>query len=68
MNPTAKIFSGIALIVCLMSAGCNKPTSGQNTLEYRQGQSGATPATQSQDTKLDSSKEKREQGKPINGG
>ncbi len=49
------IFGAIATTV-----GCNKPTSGQNTSEYREGQSGANSTTVSEDTPLDSTKEKQE--------
>lgn len=45
-----------------MLVSCDKPTSGQNTTEYRDGNSGATSTTVEKDTKFDST-EGREENK-----
>lgn len=46
-------------VACMLSS-CDKPTSGQNTTEYRDGNSGATPSTVENETKVDSTKDREE--------
>jgi hypothetical protein len=49
-------------ITCALSS-CDKPTSGQNTRDYRDGNSGAAPSTVEGETILDSTKGRREDNK-----
>jgi hypothetical protein len=44
----------LIMLVPIVLSSCNKPTSGQNTTEYRDGNSGATSETIKKDTPLDS--------------
>lgn len=60
MKTTTIIITTLALSFLLSS--CDKPTSGQNTRDFRDGESGATPGTVESDTKLDSTKDRQENG------
>lgn len=51
-TPIVIITAGMSFILC----SCDKPTSGQNTSEYRDGNSGASSQTIEKDTSLDSTK------------
>lgn len=42
------------VLVPLVFVSCNKPTRGQNTSEYRDGNSGANTQTIEEDTPIDS--------------
>ncbi len=58
MNPILIRIPAFAMALGIFSTlgACNKPTSGSNTSEFREGNSGATSETIRKDTPIDSAK------------